>query len=147
LKSGLLRVQRLRQLLEERAGLDLQTKAAELRRLEAEAEEQRRLAGQVRSEVLQDQPGHDGNDSWLGMADAEIFAWRSRRMKTAAHGVSEEVAALHEIRMLRRIERRQAERLVLGLEQAQTQERNRREQHHLDDWFQNRPPSGPRHSS
>jgi hypothetical protein len=141
LKKGLQRVIQIRQLLEELAGLDLQTRTAELRHLERRAEEHRRLAAEARKEVAARLLDETAGDSWLEMADAEIFAWKKKTLDAAAQKLSEEVAVFRERRMIRRTERQQAEFLVSEAAKAEEQERRRLEQQHLDDWYQNLPGS------
>lgn len=141
-----MRVLHVRQLLEELAGLDLQTRTGELRRLERRAEEHRRLADEARSDVLRRLLDEAVTDSWLAMADAEIFSWKRKRMEAASQVVSEEVAVFRERRISRRIERQQAEALVAEAAQAEEQDWSRREQQRVDDWFQSLPSSRSRRS-
>lgn len=133
----------VRRLLEERAALELQVKTAELCRLEKEAERQSVLERETREDARRQILARDPN-SWLGLADAEIFSWREQRIRALAHRVSVEVADLLQWRTTRRMERLQAEFLLGEWERAQEQEESRREQQHLDDWFQNRPSSASR---
>jgi hypothetical protein len=144
MKKGLLRVRHLRRLLEERAGLELQARTAELRRLEAGAEKHRGMAAEARSEAMRGLLDPAVCNSWLGMADAEIFSRKRERIQAAAQKVSDEAAAFHERRMSRRIERQQADALVSEAGQREQQERSRREQQRVDDWFQSLPSSGSR---
>lgn len=127
----------VRRLLEDLATLDLETKTAELRRLETLAEEHRRLAAETRGATVQHLLTGPPGDSWLAMADADLLSWKKDRLKSAARNVGEEVAGLAEKRMTRRVERRQAEALLAEATQMEEQERIRREQHSIDDWFQN----------
>lgn len=146
MKKGLVRVLQVRQLLEELAGLDLQAKSARLRQLEGRAAEHRRLAAEARSEAIGRLLDEGATDSWLDMADAEIFLWKSERMAAAAQKASEDVAVSSERRMTRRMERQQAEFLIAETAHAEAQERSRREQQHVDDWFQSLPSSESRRS-
>ena len=139
MKKGLQRVLDVRQLLEGLAGLDLQIKSAELRRLEGLAEEHRGRAAEARSKAMGRPLDEAPGGRWLGMADAEIFSWKKERMEAAAQKVSEELVVIRERRMSRRIERQQAETLVLEAEQVEEEERRRREQQRVDDWFQSLP--------
>ena len=141
---GLLRLLQVRRLLEERAELDLRRRTADLRRLETEAERQRRLATEARNDALRSVPAPEATDSWVALADAEIFLWRKRRLAEAARRIGEEVAVLREHRMTRRMESQQVEALVTESQRAQKQEQIRREQQHVDDWFQSRPSSESR---
>ncbi len=134
MKKSLSRVLDIRRLLEDLASLDLQTQAAALHRLENAAEEHRRLAVEARSEAIGKMLDGAAADFWLDMADAEIFSLKRERMVAAAHKTSDEVAALRELRMMRRIERKQAEALISEAERADEQKRKRREQQLLDDW-------------
>lgn len=142
MKKSLPRLLHIRRLLEERAGHDLQLKTAQLRRLEAEAEKQHGLATKARDHALRGMLAQDAADSWLGLADAEILQAKKQRTEAMARAVSEEVAVSQESSRMRRMERQQVEALVLDLEEARARARVRREQHHLDDWFRNRPRSG-----
>jgi L-amino acid N-acyltransferase YncA len=145
-KKGLLRVLHVRRLLEERTSLELQARSAELRRLEGAAEEQRRLAAATRSDALRQMLAEDATDACLGMADAEIFSWKRRRMETAAQKVSEEVVEVRERMRSRRVETKQAAALVSEAEETEKREWNRREQQRLDDSFQSHSSPGSRHS-
>jgi len=136
MKSGLLRVLRVRQLLEELAGATLRTRTAELRRIEEGAEQHERQAMRTRTEALDQMQRGESADAWLGMADAEILAWTSQRLRAAARHAKPAVEAAHEQMLARRVEKRQAEALLTDAEQAEQQEALRREQHRLDDWFQ-----------
>jgi hypothetical protein len=134
MKKGLSRVLDIRRLLEDLASLDLQTKIAALRRLENAAEEHRRLAVEGRSEAIGKMLDEAAADFWLDMADAEIFSLKRERIVVAAHKTSDEVEALRERRLMRRIERKQAELLISEAEWVEEQKRRRREQQLLDDW-------------
>lgn len=144
MKASLFRLLQVRRLLEERAGHDLQRKASELRRLEDEAKERHRLALEARSKAVHAMLS--GAESWLELADAEIFLWRKRRTEAVADRVGDEVTELEALRMARRMETQQTEALVSEMEQAQNRERRRREQQHLDEWFRSRMFSGSRGS-
>ncbi|HEX3986533.1 MAG TPA: hypothetical protein VHX13_07975 [Acidobacteriaceae bacterium] len=146
MSKGLQRLFEVRQLLEELAGLDLQARAAELRRLEGAAQEHGRLAAEARSQAMGRLLAAAVTDSWLEMADAEIYLWKRARIEAAARKVSEDLAVLRERRMTRRMERQQAEALLAEAARAEEEERRRREQQGADDWFQGLPPSEPRHS-
>ena len=104
------------------------------------------LAAEARDEAMRRLLDEAVTDSWLGMADAEIFSWKRERMQEAAQHVSEKVAASRENMKARQIEREQAEALVTKAARVEEQERIRREQQHVDDWFQSLPSPGPRHS-
>lgn len=144
MKTGLLRVLRVRQLLEELAGVDLETRSAELRRLEEAADEQHRQAATIRKEALNQRLRGAGFDSRLGTADAEILAWKSERLRAAAQESRVAVEAAREQMMARRVERRQAEALIAEAAQEEQGEGMRREQHRLDEWFRNAGPSDRR---
>ncbi len=137
MKKGLLRVLDVRRLLEDLATLDLETKATELRRLETLVEEHRRLVTETRGATVQRLLNGPAGDAWLAMADADLLSWKKDRLKSAAQSVSEEVAGLAEKRVARRVERKQAEALLAEAAHTEEQERLRREQHSVDDWFQN----------
>lgn len=139
MNSGFRRLLHIRELLEELAGAELQKKNADLRRLEEGAEQNRREAAALRSEALRQNRNEAASDAWLGIADAEILTWRSRRLSAAAQEAGEEAAAARLAMMARRMERLQAETLVAEDERAEQQERKRREQSRLDDWFQSTP--------
>jgi hypothetical protein len=132
-------VLQIRQLLEELAGLELQTRTTELRQLEIQAEEHRRMAAAIRSEAMTRDEA--AADFWLAAADAEILLWKSERIGAVAQRVGEQVAALGERRMIRRMERKQAEIIVSNAAQDEAQERIRREQQRVDDWYQSLPES------
>lgn len=144
MRKGLRRVLDLRRLLEERAGLDLQARTAELRRMEGQAKDHRRLSGATRGQAIEALLEKATGDAWLAMADAEILSWKSRMIEAAAQNVSEEVALLREHRATRHIERQQAETLVAEAAQVEERDRIRREQQQLDDWFQSLPSSPSR---
>lgn len=146
MNRGLLRVLHVRRLLEALAGLDLQTRTSELRRLEGRAKEHGKMAVEARRDALQRLLGEAVTDAWLGMADADIFSWKRKRLESAAQKVSEEVAVVRERSTSRRIERQQVETLLAEAAQSEEQERNRREQQRVDDWFQSLPSSESRRS-
>lgn len=136
----------VRRLLEERTSLELQARSAELRRLEAGAEEQYRLAAEARSDALRQRLAEDAADACLGMADAEIFSWKRRRMQAAARKLSEQVVEVRERMRSRRVETKQAAALVSEAEEAEKREWHRREQQRLDDSFQHHSQPGSRRS-
>lgn len=104
------------------------------------------MAVEARTDALQRLLGEAVTDAWLGMADADIFSWKRKRLEAAAQKVSEEVAVVRERSTSRRIERQQVETLLAEAAQSEEQERNRREQQRVDDWFQSLPSSGSRRS-
>lgn len=134
---------RVRRLLEELKERDLTNRTAELRRLEKSAERQQRTALASRREALEGLGKSSEQKGWLlGLADAEILEWRSKRLRGCAEAEKPKVAATRAELLERRMERLQAETLVEAARRTEERERGRREQQWLDDWYQARSKPG-----
>jgi len=137
MKHPLRRVLRLRRLLEEQTQQELERRSAEVRRLENAAGEQRTRARRARGEALR-QLTSGGADWLVEVADAEILAWKSARLRSQAESRLPELEAARTALLERRVERRQVETLVTEAAAAGALDESRREQRRIDDWFQSR---------
>jgi hypothetical protein len=138
---NLQRILRVRRLLEDLAHLELEKKTAEVRRLEQAAAGQRSLALAVRAEGLQilEEQKDSATPEWLmGIADAEILAWKGGRLAALARGRRPDIEAARAELLGRRLDRRQLETLAAEAAEAERQTEVRREQKQADDWFQSR---------
>ena len=135
MKHPLRRVLRVRALLEELSKLELERQSGELHRLEKSAAGQRAGSRAARGDALRRLAA--GEAEWmLEIADAEILAWKSGRLRSQAESRRPEVEAARAEMLERRLERRQVETLVTEAASAEAVEENRREQKRIDDWFQ-----------
>jgi flagellar export protein FliJ len=140
-KHRLDRVLRIRGLLEDVARFDLGKKNAEVRALEGDADRQRQLALVLRGEALEALESRMAGATmpWLmGIADAEIHAWKRDKLAGQALARKPGMDAARAEFFARRLDRRQVEMLVAGDVRAEEKERVRREQKQVDDWFQSR---------
>ncbi len=137
MKHPLHRVLRLRSLLEDLSQLELEQRGAEVRRLEAAAEQEQTKARAARRDGLQRLTA--GEMEWmLEVADAEILAWKGARLRSLAESRRPEVEAARAALLERRLERRQVEALLTEAAEAEAMHEARREQQGVDDWFQSR---------
>lgn len=137
MKHPLRRVLRVRALLEELSKLELERQSGELRRLEKSAEGQRAGSRAARGDALRRLTA--GEAEWmLEIADAEILAWKSGRLRSQAESRRPEVEAARAAMLERRLERRQVETLVTEAAAAEAVDEGRQEQKRIDDWFQSR---------
>ncbi len=136
MKSGLVRLLRVRALFETLSAQELGRRSAEMRRLDTEAERQQQLACHARARALRLLTA--GEDWITGIMDAELARWKSGRLAGLAEARRPLVDAAREELMARRVERRQIESLISEADRAERAERARREQKHLDDWFRSR---------
>ncbi|HEX4065880.1 MAG TPA: hypothetical protein VHZ09_07630 [Acidobacteriaceae bacterium] len=145
-KRNLKQVLRVRGLMEDLARAELETRAGLVRQLGEAAARQRGGALTMRregwEELAKGEPGqHDsGRESaWLlGLAEAEILEGKSKRLRLRAAAEKPAVDTARETMLERRRERQQIETLVKTAKRAEEQERVRREQQQVDDWFQGR---------
>jgi hypothetical protein len=138
---NLQRILRVRRLLEDLAHLELEKKTAEMRRLETAAAGQRSLALAARTDAMQILEGRkdSATPDWLmGIADAEILAWKGGRLAALARARRPDIEAARAELLGRRLDRRQLESLAAEAAQAELQTEVRREQKQADDWFQSR---------
>ena len=137
MKRALKRVLAVRALLEERAQLNLEQRNGEMRRLEMAADRERSEARSVRGAALRQLTA--GVADWLlEIADAEMLAWKSARLREGAEARRPEVEAARTALLDRRVERRQVETLVSEAAAAEARDEARREQGRIDDWYQSR---------
>lgn len=139
MKHKLDRVLRIRGLLEDLAHFDLEKKTAEARALEGGAERQRQLAMTLRGEAFEMLGSRSAGVTtpWLmGIADADIHAWKRDKLAGQAEARKPAMEAARAEFFARRLDRRQVEMLVAGDVRAAEKERIRREQKLVDDWFQ-----------
>ncbi|HEX4007609.1 MAG TPA: hypothetical protein VHX60_15645 [Acidobacteriaceae bacterium] len=139
MKRKFARVLSVRRLLEDLAQLEFEKKTAELRRLEEAALAVRRLGQGARAEVLRVLGEGDEPVPWqLGMADAEILAWKVEKIAAMATECRPGVERARAELLARRLERRQVETLMSGVARAEETVDARRAQKQVDDWFQSR---------
>jgi len=139
-------VLRVRGLMEDLARAELETRAALVRQLEEAAAQQRAEALTMRregwDELANREPGQRDlgqQSAWLlGLADAEIMEGKSERLRLKAAAEKPAVDKAREALLERRRERLQMETLVETAKRTEEQERVRREQQQVDDWFQGR---------
>lgn len=137
MRHPLHRVLRLRSLLEDLSQLELEQRGAEVRRLEAAAEQEQTKARAARRDGLQRLTA--GQMEWmLDVADAEILAWKGARLRSLAESRRPEVETARAALLERRLERRQVEALLTEAAEAEAMDEARREQQGVDDWFQSR---------
>ena len=139
MKHKLDRVLRIRGLLEDVAHFDLEKRTADVRALERGAERQRQLAMVLRGESFEalETRAAEGTMPWLmGIADAEIHAWKRGQLEGQAQAQKPGMEAARAEFFARRLDRRQVEMLVAGALQAEEKERVRQEQKQVDEWFQ-----------
>ena len=139
MKHKLDRVLRIRGLLEDLAHFDLEKKTAEMRALEGGAERQRYRAMALRGEAFEVLGSRAAGVTtpWLmGIADADIHAWKRDKLAGQADARKPAVEAARAEFFARRLDRRQIEMLVEDDVRAEEKERMRREQKQVDDWFQ-----------
>ncbi|HEY6448460.1 MAG TPA: hypothetical protein VIY53_18520 [Acidobacteriaceae bacterium] len=142
MKSRLERVVRIRRLLEELAHADLGRQIAEARSLEQSAAAHREGSGAARADAWK-LLETGATRSWLlGMADADLLAWKGGQLEALAVGRQPDIEAARQELLSRRIERRQLEILDEAAAQAEARERIRREQKAADDWYQSRAAHG-----
>ena len=145
MRKNLRQVLRIRALLEDRARAELESRTQAVRQLENAADRERSGAMASRSDAVGLLTAGEDSALWqLDLADAEILEWKSERLRAQAEAEKPAAAAAREAMLERRRERRQAETLVEAAERLEEQERVRREQRQVDDWFQGGPRQGRR---
>jgi flagellar export protein FliJ len=144
MKRPLARLLGIRELIEDRARLDLERKSAEMRALGESAERQRQMAQGVRADAVQDltAPGSMARDWHMTIADAEVIAGRRARLEALGEAAKPVVDRAREELVDRRRERRQAEMLQAAAARDEEKRQLRRDQNRTDDWFQSRPRTG-----
>jgi flagellar export protein FliJ len=139
MKRGLKRLLQIRELLEELAQLDYETRAAVQRGYERGAERQAELNREARGGALARLHQGAATPEWLmGLSDAELLAWKRDRLAEMAVAATPAVESAREELLERRSERRQVEVLLANAARAEAEEEVRREQQLADDWFQSR---------
>ncbi|HVT97222.1 MAG TPA: hypothetical protein VHE33_06915 [Acidobacteriaceae bacterium] len=141
MNRSLRRLLRVRELVEDLAELDLETKNAWLRGLEAAAETQRSLARQGRADAVEMLlKGSPLQLESLPMqnADIQIAGMKEARLEALAESARVPVEQARDLLLERRRERRQAEILIDAAVSAEEKNRLRRDQNRTDDWFQSR---------
>jgi ribosomal protein L12E/L44/L45/RPP1/RPP2 len=137
MKHPLRRLLKLRSLLEDLSQLELERRGAEVRRLEAAAEQEQTQARTARRDGLRRLTA--GENEWMiEAADAEILEWTSARLRSLAESRRPEVEAARAAFLERRLERRQVEALLTEAAEAEAVDEARREQQGVEDWFQSR---------
>jgi flagellar biosynthesis chaperone FliJ len=143
MRTSLDRILRIRQLQEETIQLEFQTLASEIHRLESAAAGQRQLGRKTHQAALlslirsewDERPTESSN--WLmAMGDAAIFQQRCERLGALAETRQPAAEEARQQLLTRRVERRQIEAVMAIAAAAEQKSRTRREQKHLDDWFQ-----------
>jgi hypothetical protein len=140
-KHKLDRVLRIRGLLEDVAHFDLEKKTADVRALDGGAARQRQLAMVLRGEAFEALGTQAAGATlpWLmGIADADIHAWKRDKLAAQAQARRPGMETGRAEFLARRLDRRQVEMLVADALKVEEKERVRREQKLVDDWFQSR---------
>lgn len=141
MKRPLLRLLRMRELVEDLARREMEGKGAAMRLLEEAAEQQRQMARSTRALAIEDLAGEgmQGGEAWqLKIADAELAQWTEMRLKAFAEAARPGVERAREELLERRMERRQAEILHTAAVQREEKSRVRDDQNRTDDRFQSR---------
>lgn len=140
MKRGLQNILRIRMLQEDLAIQVLQGQTAEFRRFEQAAGRRQEMALAIRTGALDHLRLEGGGPiEWqLDWRDAEIVADQRHKLAVLAQRSAEAASLAQQSLAERSRERRQAETLVASAQRAAETERLRREQRHLDDWFQTR---------
>jgi len=148
----LVRVFRLRALLEEASRVELERLAKHASRVEQARERERGMVLACRKEVFslileagsaKVGSGADGgsvrqaaNERWfLPAAVGEISAWQERRLEPLAQVAACQLEAGREEFFMRRKERQQVETVLQNAAELRKIEKERRDQKTLDDWF------------
>jgi hypothetical protein len=128
--------------MEDLSRLDFEGKAAGVRHLKMSAEQQGRLALDMRAAALRilsdKEPAK--NEAWLmNVADAEIFSRKEAKLGALAEAEQQAVDRAREELLERRRERLQVEILHTNAVRDGEKCQIRREQNLTDDWFQSQP--------
>lgn len=143
-KRGLEAVLRIREMLEDLARAELETRTQAVRRLEGASDQQRAAALGIRKHGVNRLLTDRDRDAWLvDIADAEILEWRSGRLRAEAEAQKPAASLARNALLDRRRERQQVESLLTESERTEEQQRLRREQQLADDWFQQRREGDP----
>lgn len=134
----MLRLLRIRELEEEQNRGALESALGELNRLERALEMTCEYDRQGRRMVAESTHTGIVADRMLGLMESRAAAERSVQLAEQIAEANEEIAALRDALLRKRVERRQSETLVEGVRARHAVETLRREQHSLDDWFRNR---------
>ena len=80
----------------------------------------------------------DLTDRLAGLEETRMAMRRAMLLRPPIEDAGQQVSTLRETYLAKRVERRQAETLILQAEAAQSLEAGRRSQQLLDDWYLNR---------
>jgi hypothetical protein len=141
MKQTLLRLLRIRGLIEDHARRDLKAKSAAVQSLEKAAGEQRQIARSMRASLVEGWAAGRVADTeaWpLQIADAEIAGSRAGRLDALTEVAKPAMDQAREELLVRRMERRQAEILRAAAVHAEAKRQVRHDQNRIDDWFPNR---------
>jgi flagellar export protein FliJ len=143
---SLSRLVRIRELVEDRARLDLEGRSAEMQALEQSAERQRQMARGIRNDAVQElsRPGPMPEEWRLKVRDAELTGSREARLGALAEAAKPAVDQARDELVERRRDRRQAEILQAAAARKEEKRQLRRDQNRTDDWFQSRSGRGKR---
>ena len=140
MNRSLLRLLRIREMVEDQARLELERTHAELRSLEQSAEQQRQMTRRIRTEVVEDITAQETTAEGLRlkMIDAELAGRCEARLKGLAEAAKPFVDQAREQFMERRRERRQAEILHSNALREEERHQIRQDQNRTDDLMQSR---------
>jgi flagellar export protein FliJ len=135
------RLSRVRELLEDEARLELETKTAEMRELEDSAERQRQWVLETRAEAVKELTGGPlSSGAWrVNIADGSLADRRRERFRALAEMARPVVEEARQKVVERRRERRQVEILCAASLREEAKCERRQEQNRTDDWFQSGP--------
>jgi len=144
--SDLSRVLRVRALMEESAQAAFAVRVHNMRQLEECAALARRAALFSRRESLEKlvPEGQPWEPSWqIDQMDAQMLDTKSACLTARAESEKLVLAEARAVMLARRRERQQIETLLESAQHAEDQQRSRRSQQQVDDWFQARAVRAP----
>lgn len=147
MKRPLVRLLRLRELLEDLSRLDFEEKNTALRDLEVASGQQRQTALSVRADAVRTLTRVEPATSevWrMRMADAGISVWKEAKLAALVEAGKPGVNRARDTWLARRMERLQVEILQAVSERREKKVQVRRDQNRTDDWFQSRSARGTR---
>ncbi len=144
MKRSLRRLLRIRELVEDRARLDLERKSAEMQALGRFATGQWQLARRIRADAVEDLIGQETTTAgWrMKIDDAEVTHQKGVRLGALAEAAKPAVDQARDELVERRRELRQAEILHAAAMREEERHQVRQDQNRTDDWFQSRSKSG-----
>ncbi len=142
MNRSLRRLLRIRELVEDRARLDLERKSAAMQALGQFATGQRQLARRIRADAVENLTGQETTAEWrMKIDDAEVIQQKGARLGTLAAAAKPAVDQARDELVEKRRELRQAEILHAAARREEERHQVRQDQNRTDDWFQSRPKS------